>query len=867
MAHKLKAKKRRQSESTEENSAVENHFMDLMEGCYYDHIDPHDCIPFAMTRPISNSGVLRLMSLFDGAFDGENINGGGICSGSDTPIVVKLNGTLLVHAGEYFQKKGFSEEQVKERLESRKVWYGIVDGEHSHNAITRLIESKSKWSGYKWFVTIIRSGFNIEKYRQLARAQNERHGNQFHVELTFFDMLSNMRTEYDKLCKVQKRVIGQDVVNAYCGYSVTSKKNSTLVQTANTVMRLPVSVITTIGEVSNSEHPNLILSSSKLNRRSVTSTDDVMRQEDCRVFRHFLHITSLKSCKSFMNAKNQNGERAQNYAIYRCQDLYKQRCFSKAVQPEELGRQYELALYSIEEEEKFLKYIRPDKWPEEMQNIRQNLLKTVQLSDEVALNRGNKDVLPCLSSAYRRYLPTKFIVKQQRLESESQSNNPLQDEGATQNDDGKGEVSHSNSENTEPPPPTTDICSTTMPTECTEIDKKGLSADDKIGDPQAKKLQSIKDKGINCHNMKWQEFLAEVWSAKDKQIDAIITEPPPSPSLSFIENSSVRREVPNSSNEELTAVDIVQIVKDGKIFLKPGGYFIVLIQFEMFQEWYKSFKLNGFNVMTRPLTFSYKHDSLPRRPSQEDDFPYGLEEYCIVARLPGSHPDGFNPNFNSNFNLIECNWSRRASIITNVELPKNKLCYPKTRKPVRVSEKPINLLAEIIDLFVPPYGTTMDLFAGSMTLPIASLKTSRRCIAIESEKKCFELSMDRLASLCNPVFRFVVNKESALKLKTLSSRTNGESSSTEVGLSNSPKSDKSTNASMKKASDNPIKEFMEDTSMDVDDIVNSSPKPSPSPYKNPSKSLETRIEPLQKRIKKTNDLEAVNTLLLLNNEG
>ena len=87
--------------------------------------------------------------------------------------------------------------------------------------------------------------------------------------------------------------------------------------------------------------------------------------------------------------------------------------------------------------------------------------------------------------------------------------------------------------------------------------------------------------------------------------------------------------------DELLSTELLEVIKSGKRFLKPGGYFIVLIEFEMFQEWYLSFKANGFKIMRRPLTFCYKPESVPRRPSEDAYFPCGLEEYCIVARLPG----------------------------------------------------------------------------------------------------------------------------------------------------------------------------------------------------------------------------------------
>jgi len=246
--------------------------------------------------------------------------------------------------------------------------------------------------------------------------QNERHNDRFFVEFTFFDIISNMKTEYDRLCKIQARVVAQDFVNQYCGYSVTTKKISTLLQTANTVMRLPSSVIKVIGEISNEEHPEWVLSYPRLNKSKATSLTDVLSKEDCRVFRNFIHITSLKSAKSFMNAKHQEGERAQRITLYRLRDIYKERSFSKPIQPEEVSRQYELSVFSIEQEIKFIQFIKPDPWPEEMSTIRENLLNTVQLSDEVQSNRGNDDILPSLLRSYKRNFPVKFAFKQQIYE-------------------------------------------------------------------------------------------------------------------------------------------------------------------------------------------------------------------------------------------------------------------------------------------------------------------------------------------------------------------------------------------------------------------------------------------------------------------
>jgi len=134
--------KRSQSES-DAIDKVKTHFQDIMKDPKYDWIDPYSCIPFTTTRPISKSGVRRLVDIFDGSFGDESIVGGGIACGTDTPIVVRLSGSHLTHVLQYFRTKGLSESEAKERVKERSVWHGIIDGEHSFHAITHLMETKN----------------------------------------------------------------------------------------------------------------------------------------------------------------------------------------------------------------------------------------------------------------------------------------------------------------------------------------------------------------------------------------------------------------------------------------------------------------------------------------------------------------------------------------------------------------------------------------------------------------------------------------------------------------------------------------------------------------------------------------------------
>ena len=112
--------KRKKSTQESTNDRVKSHFKDVMDGCDYDWVDPHVCVSFTSTKSITNSGVIPVMALFDAAFNGESIADGGIPCGTNTPLLLKLTGTLLVHAHEQFRKDGLSESQVKLKVDKRK---------------------------------------------------------------------------------------------------------------------------------------------------------------------------------------------------------------------------------------------------------------------------------------------------------------------------------------------------------------------------------------------------------------------------------------------------------------------------------------------------------------------------------------------------------------------------------------------------------------------------------------------------------------------------------------------------------------------------------------------------------------------------
>jgi len=64
----------------------------------------------------------------------------------------------------------------------------------------------------------------------------------------------------------------------------------------------------------------------------------------------------------------------------------------------------------------------------------------------------------------------------------------------------------------------------------------------------------------------------------------------------------------------------------------------------------------------------------------------------------------------------------------------------KNRALIRVEEKNVNLLIELLSGFCPPGGNVLNAYAGMLTTAIACLETCRTVIAIEKDRRCFELA-------------------------------------------------------------------------------------------------------------------------------
>lgn len=74
-------------------------------------------------------GVLRLNNMFNTAE---------AKAGPDNAVIFQMTAKLQRELAGYFQFSGVNEDDKVERVKSRKVWYGIIDGEHTWLAMIEL---------------------------------------------------------------------------------------------------------------------------------------------------------------------------------------------------------------------------------------------------------------------------------------------------------------------------------------------------------------------------------------------------------------------------------------------------------------------------------------------------------------------------------------------------------------------------------------------------------------------------------------------------------------------------------------------------------------------------------------------------------
>lgn len=728
-------------------------FRDLFVGATYEYVDPFACIPFTKIRDTSDAGVKKLIDLFDRkAAEATDHDAPGFAFGTDTPCIVPLSGTLSHHVYSYFQDLGCSDCDVQEKVNGRAEWFGIVDGLHSNKAMRWMLTNREDWKNISWFVTKLKGGFPVERYRQLARFQNHRHSPKYYVSLTFYDEVYNLRTEYNRLSAQSQAVSNVSVARTYFGQEQVSR---TMTMLASTAVRLPQRTIETLGAIMNSEHPDL-LDFKKQDHGPKSSTSCIsIGNDDCRVFRQFVKLHSIYNCSPFMNVKTEDDIEAQVNTLFRVRDVCKSIGF-RTVQHQDVLKQYKLSVCALQEERKFLSYMSSKQWPPNMEVIRTNLLRSTTLDSELMYNTGNNhDVLPSILTLLKRLDPNlaQQCEESIKIRKTPQPAIPQNDTGNLENceitssdpnksidedKDDSDEDFDTSSDHSEPSSPTR---SEAKNTQLTSVTGPSPPLEDSVDCND--RLIKLKAVGVSCFNSTWQDYNTTSRTSDSSHFDLILTEPPPIANKMF--NRSCRSG--STHQPEIEDKELSEFPRFVKSVLKPTGYAIIILPFYSYLTWYDLFDKSGFELMPHPYVFTFSSDSIQKRNPKV--FPQNASLFGLIAHLPG-RSDFSNKNFNTDFNLVNCSNSRNCAAMFNIMATKSKLCKPSSRIPFHVNELPFDMLAELVDLLTPNGGNVLDPYSGSMSVAVACMNVGRQCVCIERNSDCFEAALDRLTRFILP---------------------------------------------------------------------------------------------------------------------
>ena len=281
----------------------------ITDGATLRDLDPDACIPLNLVRRLIKNAVKKLRAIISGSSESVANALPGMVSGTPSCCVVPLVGKLESILDDWLKTKCKTPEEAALHKSTHAVWYGIVDGCHLHVAIQEeRDEINSKWTQFKWRVLVLQPSCSLNDLRRFARIQNERSKAHYHFECTLYDLLNGLRQEYDELYAARKKVsrtgkkginiTHREVAHAYDGGEHAN--NTSVKQAVSVAIRVSKKAIEAIGEVINTDCSDMIFHSAALNHENHRTKNEVVRNQDCRLFKAFVSFGSLRASKAFM---------------------------------------------------------------------------------------------------------------------------------------------------------------------------------------------------------------------------------------------------------------------------------------------------------------------------------------------------------------------------------------------------------------------------------------------------------------------------------------------------------------------------------------------------------------------------------------
>ena len=399
----------------------------------------------------------------------------------------------------------------------------------------------------------------------------------------------------------------------------------------------------------------------------------------------------------------------------------------KPVQAKTIAEQFQFAKQAIEEESTFFKAIGDSKWPEHMETVQENLLRTTLCNKELTRNQGNDgDVLPSIWKCFKSLYPAKAlnIENGESVDGEGTDMSTGDDSNDANSDD---------HQNGSPAIPSTgQLDEAEDEAERMTPEQRNILRIESLQDESDEKLVTA---GIETFDMELPQFMATKWGTSSPKADLVFSCITDVKENSFVEN----------------------LPEFCKLVTKPGSYVFLITTVMQFVRLFQLFKDQGFKVSDHPFDIVYDISTVQRKTMS--DFPQHHSDMALICRYPGIHPDGFHPfhrdqqigesvqrseEASSSQSSDDFDYGAHFASLLNVATCRSKLKRPRSNAPIFSWEKNCELVTRIVQTFCPFEGVVVDPFPGPLTTALACLKSKRSCVSISSECDGFNYALGRL---------------------------------------------------------------------------------------------------------------------------
>lgn len=168
------------------------------------------------------------------------------------------------------------------------------------------------------------------------------------------------------------------VASAYDGNA--HKSTDTVAQKARTAIRLGPDVIREIGEIMNSEHPELAVADLPANHPAKLEPSNASRYIECRVFKLFITDQTLKQATKFMTHQEEETHDVQIHVLYRLRTIYREKGY-KCPSYKLVVDQYAKCRAAMQQCRTFETFIGSTTWPDQISVLRIKMLRGTSLDE------------------------------------------------------------------------------------------------------------------------------------------------------------------------------------------------------------------------------------------------------------------------------------------------------------------------------------------------------------------------------------------------------------------------------------------------------------------------------------------------------